>query len=128
MFGKRKGDGESSAPAKKVARGVKTSTCDKWVSDGDKEMSTSVWLRYERQKDDRQLVEILKCAVCIKFEEQVKSSKNFSEAFIVGSRNLRTSAFKDHAETDMHKRAMGLFQREQSQSSNPIDYALIAKS
>eukprot|EP00117_Sycon_ciliatum_P007868 scpid100033/ scgid10813/ len=43
MFGKRKGDGESSAPAKKVARGVKTSTCDKWVSDSDKELSTSVF-------------------------------------------------------------------------------------
>lgn len=127
--GKRKHFGSDPLPKKNQAsRGVKAITCDKWIAENDADLSTSVWLKYERKKDDRTFVELLTCSVCVQHEEKVSSCKNYSDAFIIGSRNLRTSAFKDHAITDMHKRAMGIYRREQSKSSNPIDFAPIAKS
>ena len=110
--GKRKGDSEDLPPGKKV-RGVKAATCDKWISDNDAELTTSAWLIYDRQKNDRLLAECLKCSVCIKFVDRVRSCKNFSEAFITGFKNLRTSAFKDHAGTEMHKRGMNHFRRQE---------------
>ena len=39
---------------------------------------------------------------------------NYSPAFVVGSKNLRASSYKDHAATDMHKRAMLLFMKQSS--------------
>ena len=110
--GKRKGDSEDLLPGKKV-HGVKAATCDKWISDNDAELTTSSWLIYDRQKNDRLLAECLNCSVCIKFVDRVPSCKNFSEAFITGFKNLRISAFKDYAGTEMHKRAMNLFRRQE---------------
>ena len=46
--------------------------------------------------------------------------------FIVGSKNLRCSSFKDHAASDMHQRAMLLLKK--SQSSDVTEYTSIAKT
>eukprot|EP00117_Sycon_ciliatum_P046299 scpid109962/ scgid33181/ len=110
--GKRKG-GDSCAPAQKKSRFVKVSTCDKWISDHDKELSTTVWLEFERSKQDRNVVDRLRCKLCIRFESRISCSKNFSNAFIIGSRNVKTSSFKDHAASDMHRRALDLYLKEQ---------------
>ena len=40
--------------------------------------------------------------------------------------NTQTSAFKEHAETEMHKRAMVLYKKQHS--TNVCDYAPIARS
>ena len=125
--GKRKGDSEDLPPGKKV-RGVKAATFDKWISDNDAELTTSAWLIYDRQKNDRLLAECLKCSVCIKFVDRVRSCKNFSEAFITGSKNLRTSAFKDHAGTEMHKRGMNLFRRQECPARSALEFGQIAKA
>ena len=93
---KRKIVGDSSrltesGPVKKAAaRGVTVTSFDKWIAETNKQLFTSVWLKYERRKDDRHLVELMKCSVRQQFEEKFRSSKYFSDAFIVGSRNLRT--------------------------------------
>ena len=52
--------------------------------------------------------------------------RNFKPGFIGGSRNLRTSSFKDHATSDMHACAMLLWKKESS--SSVVDYAPIAKA
>ena len=65
----------------------------------------------------------LRCSVCQRFEDRIKSSQNFSPAFVDGTSNLRTSSFKDHAKSDMHPRAMHLLKREQS--TNVSDYAQV---
>ena len=68
----------------------------------------------------------LKCSVCIRFQEKIYSCRNFNPAFIEGLQNLRASSFKDHAVTDMHKRAMVLFHK--SRSADVTDYAPIARA
>ena len=121
---------DAGAPLGKKPRGFKTTTCDKWVAEYDGEVSTSVWLSYERSDpspSDRSVVENLKCKMCSRLVDKIRSRKNFSDSFVVGSRNLKTSAFKDHAASEMHRRAMALFGKEQS-SGNPIEYAPIARA
>ena len=68
----------------------------------------------------------LKCSVCARFEEKLRSCRNYSPALVVGMKNMRAPAFKDHATTEMHKQAMILFSK--SQSSNVTQYAPIAKA
>ena len=59
-------------------------------------------------------------------EDKIHSCRNFNPAFIEGSQNLRASSFKDHAATDMHKRAMILFHK--SRSTDVAEYAPIARA
>ena len=42
--------------------------------------------------------------------------------------SVPSSAFKDHAATEMHSRAMSLFRKQQCGSTNPVDFAPIAKA
>ena len=109
-------------PAKK--RGVTVKTVDKWISESDRTMDTSVWLRYE--KVDRKYIATLKCCVCAEFNEKLRGLRNYNPAFVVGSKNLRASSYKDHAATDMHKRAMLLFKKQSS--ADVTEYAPIAKA
>ena len=52
--------------------------------------------------------------------------QTFRPAFIVGMSNVRTSTFKDHADTSMHKDAMVLFKK--MQSSGPCEYTPIVRA
>ncbi len=70
LGGKRKGESDG-APAAKKSRAVKAATCDKWIADCDKDLSTRVWLQYERSKSDRSAMEILTCKVCVRFVEKL---------------------------------------------------------
>jgi len=40
--------------------------------------------------------------------------RNFSQAFIEGTQNLRASSFKDQVASEMHKRLWMLLKKEQS--------------
>ena len=120
------GDDESSSSASSTTkkRLVSVSTVDKWVLDRDKTLNTATWLTY--QKADRHHVTLLRCSVCRQFENKIKSSRNFSSAFIGGTSNLHTSSFKDHAKSDMHRRAMHFLRRQQS--TTVTDYSPIARA
>ena len=83
---------------------VMVKSVQKWVQENDNALNTATWLTFD--KLDREDVATLKCSVCIKFEKKLQSTRNYNAAFIVGSTNLQTSSFKDHAATDMHKLAM----------------------
>ena len=108
-------------PSKK--RGVTTKTVEKWIADNDKTLNTTAWLKYD--KADREHVATLKCSVCFRFNDRLCGARNYSQAYIVGSTNLCTSAFKEHAASDMHKRAMVLLKK--SQGADVVEYAPIAR-
>ena len=95
------------------------------IVENDKDLDTTVWLKYDVIKDDREHMSNLKCAVCIQFSKWLVSLRNYNPAFINGSKNTRTSDFKDHADTEMHKHAMSLYQKQHSK--NICDYVPIAK-
>ena len=52
--------------------------------------------------------------------------RNYRPAFIDGTSNVRTSTFKDHADTNMHNYVMVLFKK--AQSSGPCEYVPIARA
>ncbi len=114
-------ESEASHPRKK--RLVTTTTVEKWIAESDKTLNTISWLQYEIA--DRSYVFSLKCSKCAQFSSQLEGVRNFSRAFIEGSLNLHVSAFKDHARSDMHKRAMHLFRK--SQSKRIVEYSPIAR-
>ena len=63
-----------------------------------------MWQKYEWSS--RYHVAKLLCTVCKRVESRVQGSKNFSPIFSEGSTNLRTLSVKDHARSDMHRKAM----------------------
>ena len=65
----------------------------------------------------------LSCSVCTQFKEKLGSMRNYNPAYIDGSKNLRTSSFKDHAASDMYARAMLLLKK-----AHIRDYAPTAKA
>ena len=88
-------------------RGITSRTVDQWIAENDKAINTTKWLQFDRL--DRGYVSSLKCNMCICFQDWLHSVRNYNPAFITGSKNLRTSSFKEHARSDMHLRAMMLF-------------------
>ena len=111
-----------SAPSKK--RNVMVETVMKWILENDKEIATST--RFVYDKSDHEHVSALKCSVCIQFEDKLHSLRNYHPAFITGSTNLRASSFKDHAVSEMHKRAMVLYKK--SKSTSVTDYSPVSRA
>ena len=87
-------------PTKK--RTVSRKTMEKLVVENDRDLNTSIWLKF---KGDCDHVSSLRCAVCSQFNDKLISMCNSRPAFIEGTTNLRT-AFKEHAVTDMHAHDM----------------------
>ena len=108
-------------PSKK--RSLTTKTVNKWIADYDKTLNTTTWLKYD--KVERGYIATLKRSVCFRFNDKVRSARNYNPAFIVGSTNLRASAFREHTASDMHQRAMTLLKK--SRGSAVVEYAPIAK-
>ena len=67
-------------------------TVQKWITECNREMSTSAWLKYE--KADCDYVVTLKCSWCIQFEK-LGGMRNCNPVFVVGSKNLRVSSYTD---------------------------------
>ena len=111
------------APASK-RRMLLAKSVDKWIAEYDKELNTSTWLKYTVV--DRLHVDSLTCSVCIRFKSKLEGMRNYNPAFIEGSKNLRTSSFKDHAASSMHVRAMSMLKRQRGE--DVTEYAPIAKT
>ena len=90
---------DGGPPRKK--RGITAKTVDKWIAENDKALNTTTWLQYD--KVDREYVTSLKCSMCIRFQDKLLGARTTQPIYIIGSKNLRASAFKDHAKTDMHQ-------------------------
>ena len=54
--------------------GVSVKTVQKWITESDREMSTSAWLKYE--KADCDYVATLKCSMCIQFNEKLRGMRS----------------------------------------------------
>ena len=50
-------------------------------SDNDKTLNTTTWLKYD--KVDREYVATLKCSVCFRFNDKLRSARNYNSAFVV---------------------------------------------
>ena len=125
MSGQKRTRGEDDDGGAKK-RKVTKRTVDKWISENDKALQTMRWLHYETASGDREHVTMLKCKVCGKYKEKLISMRNYRSAFVEGTPNVRASTFKDHAATDMHRRAMGLQAKESA--SSIMEYAPIART
>ena len=98
--------------------------CSDSDTTNDKTLDTATWLTYDKVNRDH--VDKLRCSVCTRFESKINKCRNFSCAFIHGTFNLCTSAFKDHAKSEMHAMSMRLLRKEQS--SSVTEYSPIAKA
>ena len=45
----------------------------------------------------------MKCKLCVKWEKNIDSCKNYSDAFVKGSKNCKRSAVSDHEKTSQHQ-------------------------
>ena len=88
---------DETGKAKK--RCVEYSTLRKWQRKLDCELQTMLWLFYTSEMDGgKKVVSQLKCKVCIDFADGIRSSKNFSDKWIVGADFMRISNVCDHAQ------------------------------
>ena len=65
--------------------------------ENDRVLNTSAWLKFDMA--DRDHVSSLRCEVRLQFKDKLVSMRNFRPAFIDGTTNVRTTAFKEHAAT-----------------------------
>ena len=114
----------SEPPTKK--RSVQKKTVEKWIVENDKELNTSVWLKFETAAEDCDHMATLKCAICCRFRERLHPMRNYRPAFSDGTSNVCTSTFKDHADTDIHKYTMVLFKK--AQLSRICEYVPMARA
>ena len=95
-------------------RGVTARTVDKWIAENDRVLNTTTWLQYDQVDREYVVTLTVTCSACIRFQDKLRGARNYSLAYVEGSKNLRASSFKDHARSDMHQRAMLLFKKSQS--------------
>ena len=46
-------------------------TVEKWIKENDKELDTSIWLKFDMVSGDCEHMLTLKCGVCIQFNERL---------------------------------------------------------
>ena len=114
--------GESGS--KQCKRQVSRDTFMKWQRSYEVEYQSLTWLRADIEADNQ--VKNVWCFVCRKYESKLCSLKNYSNAWVAGSANLKASNVTDHAKSEQHKAAMGYWCRAQNE---PItSYSPIARS
>ena len=118
---KRRAESVEAASSAVKKRAVTAKIVEKWKTDHDRELDTLTWLTYKMA--DRNHVDSMSCSVCTCFRAKIQGMRNFSQAFIEGTQNLRASSFKDQAASEMHKRLWMLLKKEQS--TDVCQYALI---
>ena len=69
-------------------RRVDYATFQKWQRDFDCEYQTMSWLDCSTEKCGKKVVDKLKCKVCSEFVDRIRSSKNFSDKWIVGANSI----------------------------------------
>ena len=95
-------------------RSVTYSTYKKW-KDFDREYRSISWLNCDVQmQSGTKTVTALKCAVCARFKERLKTDRNFNDSWIVGAKSVKTSNIRDHAQSNQHKHSMALLQKQQA--------------
>ena len=60
------------------------------------------------------------CKLCVKWEKTIESSKNYSEAFVKGSKNYRRSAVVEHEKTTQHQKSKELEEKERCEAAGAV--------
>ena len=92
-------------------RQLTNSTFQKWQRVYKQEHQMVTWLRCELDRDNVSVV-LLYCSTCKKYECKISSLKNFTNAWIIGSTNLKSTNVPDHANSLVHKAAIGYMRAE----------------
>ena len=92
-------------------RKINRRTVEKWITENDKTLDTTLWLKFEVASGDCEHMSKLKCSVCKQFKDRLISMHNYNPTFVEGTANTRTSAFKEHGCTKMHTCAMTLYKK-----------------
>lgn len=107
---------DEAGKAKK--RRVEYPTFLKWQRELDRECQTMSWLLCTSEVDGgKKVVSQLKCKVCSDFADRIRSSKNFSDKWIVRADSVRVSNVRDHAQSDQHGHAMLLLKKQKAKSA-----------
>ncbi|KAL5506170.1 hypothetical protein EMCRGX_G007757 [Ephydatia muelleri] len=109
-------------------RQVTVSTFEKWQREYDRDHQTLTWLKCEKDRENRSLVGTLWCHVCREYKHKICSMKSYSDAWISGSTNQRTTNVLEHAASDQHKAAMTCLRTLHAKAKNEpvVNYAPIA--
>lgn len=81
----------TSDPLAKKRVVTKKTVEKKWIVENDKELNTSVWLKFDLANHDHMVA--LKCAVCSQFWARLEGMHNYRSSFIEGSTNVHMSTF-----------------------------------
>ena len=68
---------------KKPRRQISIGTFEKWQGQWNRDHLTLSWLRCEKDRSDRGLVDLIWCEACRKYESRICSSKNFSKVSLI---------------------------------------------
>ena len=60
---------------------------------------------------------MMRCSLCVKYEEKLRSCKNFNFSFINGTDNFRKSTMEKHASSYMHEKALHLRDEEEAKKA-----------
>ena len=66
----------STSDSKNSKRQVTVTTFEKWQRNYDRDHATLTWLKSERDKHDRSLVELLWCSACRQYKNRMKNLSN----------------------------------------------------
>ena len=94
-----------SSSAKKGKEQIMKATFEKWQKEHEIEHQMLSWLQCDLDDKGTHMVSLY-YAVCRKYEDSLRSLKNFRRDWIVGLTNQRTSNLIDHAMSDVHKSSM----------------------
>ena len=59
----------------------------------------------------------MKCKLWVKWEKNIDFWKNYSDAFVKGSKNYKKSAVSDHEKTSQHEKSKELEEKEKCETS-----------
>ena len=59
----------------------------------------------------------MKCKLCVKWEKNIDSCKNYSDAFVKGSKNYKRSAVSDHEKMSQHEKSKELEEKGKCETS-----------
>jgi hypothetical protein len=110
---------EQKKTDRKNVRTLKSQTLLKWINDDLATANADVWLKHE--DDGKGCVSLMKCSICTKFQNQIQHNRDFSDAWIKGTSNLRLSNASDHSATKCHQHAYRLYVNDLKSSGKRAD-------
>ena len=97
---------DSSMADKKKRRQVSVATFKRWQNEYEKEYQSLSWLHCMTDEHDPSLVNTSTCAVCTRFEANIRGLKNFLVLGYLDLTTIERVTSLDHAKSAQHKTSM----------------------